>query len=89
MLLQLQRYSLYIVYKPGKELFIADTLSRAILPNKPSTEELKSDGLSVKQDEYLIKSSEEINMVQFLPITSERLVTDLRRKTERHEGVQQ
>ena len=89
MLLQLQRYSLNIVYKPGKELFIADTLSRAFLPNKPSTEELKSDGLSVKQDEYLIKSSEEINMVQFLPITSERLVTDLRRKTERHEGVQQ
>ena len=27
MLLQLQRYSLNIVYKPGKELFIADTLS--------------------------------------------------------------
>ena len=77
-----------IVYKPGKELFIADTLSRAFLPNKPSTEELKSDGLSVKQDEYLIKSSEEINMVQFLPITSERLV-DLRRKTELDEGVQQ
>lgn len=79
---------MYIVYKPGKELFIADTLNRAFLPNKPSTEELKSDGLSVKQDEYLIKSSEEINMVQFLPITSERLV-DLRRKTELDEGVQQ
>ena len=38
MLLQLQRYSLNIVYKPGKELFLADTLSRAFLPNKPSTE---------------------------------------------------
>ena len=40
MLLQLLRYSLNIVYKPGKELFIADTLSRAFLPNKPSAKEL-------------------------------------------------
>ena len=77
-----------IVYKPGKELFIADTLSRAFLPNKPSTEELKSEVLSVKQEEYLIKSIEEISMVEFLPITSERLV-DLRRKTELDEGLQQ
>ena len=88
MLLQLQRYSLNIVYKPGKELFIADTLSRAFLPNKPSTEELKSEVLSVKQEGYLIKSIEEISMVEFLPITSERLV-DLRRKTELDEGLQQ
>ena len=69
------------VFKPGKELFIADTLSPAFLPNKLSTEELKSEVLSVKQEEYLIKSIEEISMVEFLPITSERLV-DLRRKTE-------
>ena len=40
MLLQLLRYSLNIVYKPGKELFIADTLSGAFLPNKPSAKEL-------------------------------------------------
>ena len=29
-----------IVYKPGKELFIADTLSGAFLPNKPGAKEL-------------------------------------------------
>ena len=29
-----------IVYKAGKELFIADTLSGAFLPNKPSAKEL-------------------------------------------------
>ena len=74
MLLQLQRYSLNIVYKPGKELFIADTLSRAFLPNKPSTEELNSEVLAVRQEEYLIKSIEEISMVEFLPITSEHLI---------------
>ena len=76
-----------IVYKPGKELFIADTLSRAFFPNKPGTEELKSEVLSAKHEEYLIKSIEEISMVEFLPITSERLV-DLRRKTELGEGLQ-
>ena len=81
MLLQLQRYSLNIVYKPGKELFIADTLSRAFLPNKPSTEELNSEVLAVRQEEYLIKSVEEISMVEFLPITSEHLI-DLRKRSK-------
>ena len=36
----LLRYSLNIVHKPGKELFITDTLSRAFPPNKPSAKEL-------------------------------------------------
>ena len=67
------------VYKPGKELFIADTLSRAFLPNKPTTEELNSEVLVVRQEEYLIKSIVEISMVEFLPIKSERLI-DLRKK---------
>ena len=40
---------------------------------------MKSEVLSVKQEEHLIKSIEEISMVEFLPITSERLV-DFRRK---------
>ena len=67
------------VYKPGKELFIAVTLSRAFLPNKPTTEELNSEVLVVRQEEYLIKSIVEISMVEFLPITSERLI-ELRKK---------
>ena len=32
MLLQLQKYNITLVYKKGKELFLADTLSRAPLP---------------------------------------------------------
>jgi len=46
----------------------------------PSAEELKSEVLGFKREEYLIKSIEEISMAEFLPITSERLV-DVRRKT--------
>ena len=33
MLLRLQRYNLEITYKKGKEMFLADTLSRAFLPD--------------------------------------------------------
>ncbi|CAB3987536.1 Hypothetical predicted protein [Paramuricea clavata] len=31
MLLQLQRYSMEVIYKPGKEMYLPDTLSRAYL----------------------------------------------------------
>ena len=75
------------MHKPGKKLFIDDTLSQTFLPHKPSTEELKSEVLGVKREEYLIKSIEEVSMVEFLPITSERLA-DLGRKTELDEGLQ-
>ncbi|XP_060073561.1 uncharacterized protein K02A2.6-like [Ylistrum balloti] len=34
MLLRLQRYDFTLIYRPGKELVVADTLSRAYLPNK-------------------------------------------------------
>ena len=87
MLLQLQKYNLKIVYKPGKELFIADTLSRALLPNEQTAEKKNCDVYAVKLEEYLIKAIEEIDMVEFLPITAERLA-DLREKTELDECLQ-
>ena len=88
MLLQLQKYNLKLVYKPGKELFKADTLSRAFLSSDTTQEKMKSEVLAVRQEEYLIKSVEEIDMVEFLPITAERLA-ELREKTERDESLQQ
>ena len=45
--------------------------------------------LAIKLEKYLIKSIEEISMVEFLPITSERLVDLRRKKTELDEGLQQ
>ena len=36
MLLKLQRYSLKVVYKKGAELFVADQLSRAYIPEVPN-----------------------------------------------------
>ena len=34
MLLRLQKYDIRVKYTPGKELYVADTLSRAYLPNE-------------------------------------------------------
>ena len=76
-----------MVYKPGKELLIADTLSRAYLSNEPTPEKTNCDVFAVRQEEYLLKCMEEIDMVEFLPITAERLA-DLREKTEQYESLQ-
>ena len=34
MLLRLQKYDIRVKYTPGKELYVADTLSQAYLPNE-------------------------------------------------------
>ena len=81
MLLHLQTYNLKIVYKPGKEPFIADTLSWAFVHNEQTSETKTPDVYAVEEEEYLIKVIEEIDMFKFLPITTERLA-DLRKKTE-------
>lgn len=43
--------------------------------------------LAVEQEEYFIKTLEEIDKAEFLPITTKRLA-DLREKTEREESLQ-
>ena len=59
MLMRMQKYQVTIVYKPGREMHIADTLSRAF----PLKCEEKNP-----QEEF-----EQINMVRYLPITNDRL----------------
>ena len=43
MLLQLQRYMFTLIYKPGKEMTLADTLSRAYLDHDSTSENLDED----------------------------------------------
>ncbi len=43
MLLQLQRYTFTLVYKPGKDMILADTLSRAYINDKPDNTNLEED----------------------------------------------
>ena len=57
MMLRLQGYDLTVRYTRGKDLVLADTLSRAFLQNAPA-----------KQEEFEI-----INAVHLLPIRPERL----------------
>ena len=57
MLLRAQKYDYEIMYKKGKEMYIADMLSRSYLPN----------------EENCHMEFELINMVKFLPIREERL----------------
>lgn len=56
------------------------------MPNEPAPEKSNCDVLAVGSEEYLIKAVEEIDMVEFLPITAERL-TDLCEKIEHDESL--
>lgn len=60
MLMRMQPYDLQVKYKPGKELYIADTLSHAYL--KEHTEPLLEDELQVHVlSSYLPISTEKLN----------------------------
>ena len=58
-LMRLQTYDVKVSYHQGKEMYLADTLSRAYLPEKP-------------QDCFQ-KGLETVNMMKHLPITPQRL----------------
>ena len=73
MLMRMQRYQVTVVYKPGKEIHLADTLSRAF----PSGNE----------DASLQEEFEQINMVNYLPITKDRL-SQIRENTSCDEALQ-
>ncbi|VDI51087.1 Hypothetical predicted protein [Mytilus galloprovincialis] len=67
MMLQLQKYNIQLVYKPGKEMYLADTLSRAYL--KDTHTESESEEI------------EAINMIKDLAISEERL-KEIQQNTE-------
>ena len=58
MLLQLQKYDIRLQYTPGKEMYIADTLSRAYLKDLPNDNESDIEG---------------VNMLSDLPISEQRI----------------
>jgi len=57
LLLRLQKYDVTVVYKKGSEMYIADTLSRAFLPNE------KNQQVDLEQ----------VHMVKYLLVTKHRL----------------
>lgn len=58
MMLRIQKYDLTVVYVPGKDMLLADTLSRAYLPEYPSLSSVEAE-------------IEMVNMVQHLPISGD------------------
>ena len=57
MRLKMQKYDMTIIYTPGPEMYLADTLSRAFLPNNDNA----------------LGEFEHINAVKLLPMTNKRL----------------
>ena len=57
MIMTLQKYSLEVKYRPGKELFVADTLSRAALQEEASELDYKFD----------------INVLTYLPVRDDKI----------------
>lgn len=60
MMLRLKKYDVDVVYVPGPEMWLADTLSRAFLPKSTPTGSVEAE-------------LETINMTQHLPISVDRL----------------
>lgn len=60
MLMRLQKYDYIINYVPGKDMLLADALSRAYLED-------------TTQEGSVEKEIESVNMIQYLPISEERL----------------
>ena len=60
MIMTIQKYPITVKYRPGKELTIADTLSRAYLPEEAS---------DICAEEF------EVNIVYTLPISESKLET--------------
>ena len=58
MMLKLQRYDLKVRYKPEKEMYVADALSRAYLPETPE----------ILYDEQL-----DVNIMETLPMSQSKL----------------
>ena len=84
MMLALQKYDLKVTYKPGRHLYIADTLSRAYIN---SDKEAKSYGEVRQVNDMQQKDPEEINLLKYLPISEERL-SEIRQKTKEDPELQ-
>ena len=73
MILQIQKYPLVVTYRPGKELLIADTLSRAYLPD---------------EDPNILDEELEVNLVNTLPISENKLEL-IKHETQQDFSLQQ
>lgn len=67
MLIRLQPYTFKLVYKPGKYLYIADTLSRAVAPSSGTASEPRDD-LDVRAQVCAIATSNSLSDTHFIEL---------------------
>ena len=88
MLLRLQKYSLKVQYCPGKEMYIADMLSRAYLQEKCNASTSDFQIFSLRQEIKLYKDIEEIDPAQHVRLSKKGL-DSLKAATAQDEILQQ
>ncbi|XP_070576183.1 uncharacterized protein [Ptychodera flava] len=88
MILRLQKYNLSISYKKGKEMYIADFISRAALPQRPiSCDTPEYEIFRIKEEQKWSREIADINAAEFLNVTDQRLQQMLR-YTQQDETLQ-
>ncbi|KAK7090822.1 hypothetical protein V1264_010573 [Littorina saxatilis] len=83
MLLRTQKYDYTVVYKKGTEMYIADTLSRAVESSGTGGDRTRRE--EIFQSE-LEKEIETVNMTSHIAVTEERL-TELQEETRRDQDL--
>lgn len=88
MRLRLQQYNVNVIYKPGKEMYISDTLSRASLPD-PTPRVDTPDYLVFEVNEQMLayEELESVKMDEEL-FVSDRRLDDIRQHTLTDESLQ-
>ena len=79
MLLTLQNYCGTVVYKPGPEMYISDTLSRATTPPQRTDTQYRREMVCSMQQEQCEAAA--IQQADYLNVTSQRLA-QIRKHTE-------
>lgn len=85
MLMTLQSYSLQVVYKPGQEMFISDTLSRATTGCPDKGKYYQQHAICSLQE--IQEDLQHVNQADYLNVTGERL-EQIKRHTDMDEGLQ-
>lgn len=74
MLLRLQKCNLNVTYTKGKEMYLADTLSRAALPQTQTSQASHGDQIfNICEQSAFEEELESVNQTDFLNVTDCRL----------------
>ena len=88
MLLRLQKYEINVVYKRGKQMYLADTLSRAYMDGTSASNGDISETIHLQTE--LEKELESIDMVQHTPIpVTEQRLQEIKQATAQDPDMQQ